>query len=306
MGRARGGHAENKLLLGYMQTAWPLERKPVPLPEGPGRVADHRPVHSDLQRGAVGGALHRAGRAVDRLAARQDQDLRARRRPPRRVPRVLRRGRRDPRHARQQPHAKAGNINAALKNTTASSSHLRLRPHSHALVHADRHGLVRARRQAGHGAAAALFLLGRPVRAQPRHLRHGAERRRAVLRPDPGRQRPLERHLLLRLVRGAAPDHRGRSGRHRGRDRDRRRPHRAEDAPPRLQHRLPGAAASGRPGHRKPVGPRRPAHSLGARHGADLPHRQPAVRARPALGPAPVLRQRDAALLVRPAAASST
>ena len=44
------------------------------------------------------------------------------------------------------------------------------------------------------------------------------------------------------------------------------------------------AAAGGWPGDRDAVRPHRPAHPLGARHGADLPRRQPAPRTRPQPG----------------------
>jgi cellulose synthase (UDP-forming) len=44
------------LFLGYLQTMWPLRRTPVPLPEDHGAVAGGRSAYSDLQRAAERGA----------------------------------------------------------------------------------------------------------------------------------------------------------------------------------------------------------------------------------------------------------
>ena len=61
-------------------------------------------------------------------------------------------------------HAKAGNINAALKTMTSPlRGHLRLRSRAHAQLSADDGGLVFARPQAGHAADAAPFLFARSV-----------------------------------------------------------------------------------------------------------------------------------------------
>ena len=50
------------LVLGYIQTAWPLDRKPVPLPDDLARVADRRRLHPDLQRTAGRRASRRCWR----------------------------------------------------------------------------------------------------------------------------------------------------------------------------------------------------------------------------------------------------
>ncbi len=200
-------------------------------------------------------------------------------------------------------HAKAGNINTALKSMTSPlRGHLRLRPRAHAQLSADDHGLVPARPEAGHAADAAPLLFARSVRAQPGAVPHHSQRRRAVLRHRAGRQRLLERDLLLRLLRGAAPHGPRRDRRHRRRNRDRRRAHLAAHADERLEHGLHQHSAGGRPGHRAALGARRPAHSLGARHDPDSAHRQSALRAGPEVSAAALLLQRHVPLPVRGAA----
>ena len=72
----------------------------------------------------------------------------------------------------------------------------------------------------------------------------------------------------------------GRSRRHRRGDRHRRRAHLAAHADERLGHGLHQHSAGGGPGHRAALGARGAAHSLGARHDPDSAHRQSAVCAR--------------------------
>ena len=104
------------LLLGYFQTAWPLKRKPVPC-RRLARLADCRRLHPHLQRAAV-------GRKADHL-----RGARARLPADKLAIHVLDDGRRREfkafcedvgvtgRSATAQRHAKAGNINHALKIT---------------------------------------------------------------------------------------------------------------------------------------------------------------------------------------------
>ncbi len=177
--------------------------------------------------------------------------------------------------------------------------HLRLRPRPHAQLPAGHPGLVPARLQAGHAADAAPLLLARSLRAQPRPVPHHPQRRRALLRHRPGRQRLLERDLLLRLLRRPSPHRARRDRRHRRRNRHRRRAHLAAHADERLEHRLHQHPAGRRPRHRTPLRPRQAAHPLGARHDPDPAHRQPALRPGPQARAAALLLQRDVALPLR-------
>ena len=235
------------LLLGYFQTAWPLKRTPMPLPASRDQwptVDVFIPTYNEplsVVKPTIYAAL-----ALD-YPADKIVDPRARRRPPPGVQGVLRGSRRqlDDPHA-QPPREGRQHQRSAEDHPGRVPRDLRLRSHSDPLVPADRPRLVPARQAAVDAADAAPLLLRRSVRAQSRHLPQGAERRRTVLRPRAGRQRPVERDLLLRLVRAAAPDHGRRDRRHRGRNRHRRRAHRAEAAPPRLHHRVSRDSAGGR------------------------------------------------------------
>ena len=79
----------------------------------------------------------------------------------------------------------------------------------------------------------------------------------------------------------------------------RRRSYRAQDAPGRLQHRVPCTAAGCGLGDRKPVEPCGPAHSLGTGYDADFSCRQSAFRARTQLAAKVLLCQRHDALPLR-------
>ncbi len=92
----------------------------------------------------------------------------------------------------------------AQEHDCAVCGDLRLRSRADAQLSADDHGLVPARPEAGHAADAAPLLFARSVRAQPGTVPRHSQRGRAVLRHCAGRQRFLERDLLLRLLRGAA------------------------------------------------------------------------------------------------------
>ena len=63
------------LALGYIQTAWPLERQPVPLPADPRPVAQRGHLCADVQRGYLDRAADRAGGVADRLAGGQAAGL---------------------------------------------------------------------------------------------------------------------------------------------------------------------------------------------------------------------------------------
>jgi hypothetical protein len=69
------------LLLGYFQTAWPLGRKPLPLPASRG-LAERRRVHPDVQRAARRRQADGLRGSRARLSGRQAVDPRARRRAP--------------------------------------------------------------------------------------------------------------------------------------------------------------------------------------------------------------------------------
>ncbi|MGG2005467.1 glycosyltransferase [Novosphingobium resinovorum] len=104
-------------------------------------------------------------------------------------------------------HAKAGNLNAAMKKTDGELIAIfdcDPRPHSR-LPAADR-GLVPAGPAPGADPDPAPHVFARSGPAQPRadDGRH-AGRGRPLLRPGAGRQRLVERHLLLRFVRDHPP-----------------------------------------------------------------------------------------------------
>ena len=201
-------------------------------------------------------------------------------------------------------HAKAGNINRALAQIGSpfvavfDSDHVPTRSFLQVTM-----GWFLRDRKLAPAADAAPLLLSRPVRAQPGPVPHHAQRRRAVLWRGAGRQRLLERGVLLRLLRCAPPQRAGRGGRHRGGDGDRGRAHIAAHADARMEHGLHQHSAGGRPGHRAAVRACEPAHPLGARHGAGAAHREPAVRARAEAGATALLLQCDVTLPVRSAAA---
>ncbi|CAG9199216.1 putative LigA [Burkholderia vietnamiensis] len=267
-------------------------------------LAERRHLHPDLQRAAVGREADRVRGAEHRLADGEVARVPARRRPAPGVRGVRARGRHRLPHARRQPACKGGQHQPrAAENARRIHRDLRLRSRADALVPADHDGRVPARPEMRAGADAASLLLARSVRAQPRHVPRGAERRQSVLRARAVGQRPVERDVLLRLVRGAQAQRAGGGRRRRGRDRHRGRAHRAQAASARLHVRVPADRAGRGPRDREPGGPREAAHALGARDGADLPHRQPVRRARARPDPAHLLRQRDAALLLRDSAA---
>ncbi len=193
------------LFLGYFQTIWPLRRAPVPLPESEmewPHVDVLIPTYNeplDVVRYTALGALN-IDWPADKLHVY-----------------ILDDGRRKEfeqfafeagcgykiRH--DNFHAKAGNINTALKSMDfAVRDDLRLRSRADAQLFADDDRLDPARSEAGHAADAAPFLFARSVRAQPGPVPRDSQRGRAVLRHCAGRQRFLERDVLLRLVRGAA------------------------------------------------------------------------------------------------------
>ena len=194
------------LLLGYIQTCWPLQRLPAQLP------ADTRlwptvdlliPTYNEdlsMVRATVFAAL-----AIDwphdklRISILDD-------------------GRREEFREfaaeagvgyitrRDNKHAKAGNLNHALTQARRRvHRHLRLRPRAHPLLPAADHGLVPARPEAGMLQTPHHFFSPDPFERNLGTFRQRAQRGRAVLRPGAGRQRLVERHLLLRLLRGAAP-----------------------------------------------------------------------------------------------------
>ncbi len=109
-----------------------------------------------------------------------------------------------------------------------------------------------------------------PFETKSGHLPPRAQRGQSVLRFDSGRQRSVERDLLLRLVCGAQAPAAGGNRRHRRGNRHGRRAHGAQTTPARLHHRVSAPGAGRWSGNRKPFGTYRPAHSLGARHGADI------------------------------------
>lgn len=269
-----------------------------------GHLADRRRLYPDLQRAAVGREADRVRRAEHRLAEREAARVPARRRSPPRVRGIRGRGRhRLPDARRQPPREGRQHQPRAAEDARRVHRDLRLRSRADALVPADDDGCVPARPEVRAGADAAPFLLARSVRAQPRHVPRDPERGQPVLRPRAVGQRPVERDVLLRLVRGAQAQCAGGGRRRRGRNRDRGCAHGAQAASARLHVGVPADRAGGRPRDRKPRGPREAAHALGARDGADLPHRQPVPRARARPDPADLLRQRDAAFLLRDSAA---
>ena len=144
-------------------------------------------------------------------------------------------------------HAKAGNINHALQLTDGEfiamfdCDHVPTRSFLQIdgrLVHAAIRSSAWCRRRT-------ISISPDPFERNLARFGTSAQRRRTVLRADPGRQRSLERAFFCGscavLRRTALEDDR----RLRGRDGDRRRAYRAADAPRRLEHglsRLPQAA----------------------------------------------------------------
>ena len=175
-------------------------------------------------------------------------------------------------------HAKAGNINTALKSMNSpyvaifDCDHVPTRSFLQMTMGWFLRDKKLAMLQTPHH-----FYSPDPVRAQPAAVPRHSQRGRAVLRHRAGWQRFLECDLLLRLVRGAAAQGARRDRRHRGGDRHRRCAHLAAHADERLGHGVHQHSAGGRPGHGTAFGARGTAHSLGPRHDPDPAHRQPAV-----------------------------
>ena len=195
------------LFLGYFQTIWPLRRAPVALPD----IAEEWPHVDvliptyneplDVVRYTALGALNMDWPA-DKLHVY-----------------ILDDGRRKEFEQfafeagigykiaqRQQACQGRQHQHRAEDHELALRGHLRLRPRAHAQLSADDHGLVAARstswpccRRPHHFYSPDPF--ERNLRPVPRHSQRG----RAVLRNRAGRQRLLERDLLLRLLRRAAP-----------------------------------------------------------------------------------------------------
>ncbi len=88
-----------------------------------------------------------------------------------------------------------------------------------------------------------------------------------------GRERHVGRHLLLRLLRRYPPRPAGRNWRDSRRNGDRRCPHLAASAPAGIYLRLYAYSAGGGAGDGEFIRAYRPAHPLGARDGADIPPR---------------------------------
>ena len=223
------------LVLGYIQTLWPLERKPIPMPEDYAlwpTVDVFIPTYNEpmsIVRATVLGAI-----AIDWPPEKMRVFL-------------LDDGRREEFREfaaecgigyitrADNLHAKAGNLNNALAQTEGEfiavfdSDHIATRAFLQMtmgwMIAEPRNALV----QTPHH-----FYSPDPFPAEPRRRHPRAGRRQHVLRPGAGRQRLLELGLLLRLLRGAAPGGPGGDRRFRRRDGDRRRAHHAQDAPARL------------------------------------------------------------------------
>jgi cellulose synthase (UDP-forming) len=166
------------LALGYFQTAWPLERKPVPLHGSPldwPTVDVYVPTYNedlDIVRQTVLAAM-----SMDYPASKLNVY-------------ILDDGKRASFRAfaeeagcgyiarADNSHAKAGNLNHALGVTEGEFIAI-----FDARLPANVARLAAARPQHGDDADAASFLHPRPVREKPRHRRDGAERRQHVLRP---------------------------------------------------------------------------------------------------------------------------
>jgi cellulose synthase (UDP-forming) len=189
------------LLLGFIQTAWPLDRPIVPLPADPDTwpsVDIYIPTYNEPL--SVVKPTVFAAQSIDWPTAKLRVYL-------------LDDGRRQFEFAREagigyltrddnRMQRRATSTRAA-ENARRIHRDLRLRSRADALVPADHDGRVPARPEMRAGADAAPLLLARSVRAQPRHVPRGAERRQSVLRARAVGQRPVERDVLLRLVRGA-------------------------------------------------------------------------------------------------------
>ncbi len=270
------------LFLGYFQTIWPLRRAPVALPDDPEEwphIDVLIPTYNeplDVVRYTALGALNMDWPA-DKLHVY-----------------ILDDGRRKEfeqfafeagigyRTRPDNKHAKAGNINTALKTMNSpfvaifDSDHVPTRSFLQMTMGWFLRDPKLAMLQTPHH-----FYSPDPFERNLRAVPHHSQRRRAVLRHRPGRQRLLECDLLLRLLRGAAARGAGRDRRHRRRDRHRRCAHLAAHADERLEHGLHQHSPGRRPGHRAALRARGAAHSLGARHDPDPAHRQSALRARP-------------------------
>ena len=263
-------------------------------------MARARHLHPDLQRAALGGEAIRLRCAGDGLAEGQDERLHPRRRAARGVP-CLRRGYRLRLHDPPRQQGRQGRQHQPCpdQDEWRVRRHLRLRPRAGTRLPADDAGLDAARPEDRHAADAAPLLQPRSLRAESGFRPARAERGAAVLRAHPAGQRPVERDLLLRLLRRAAADGAGGSGRRAAPDGDGGLPLLAEDAAARLAHRLYPPAAGGGAGDRAPGPAYRPAHALGTRHDPDLPRGQPVPwRWAPELDAEVLLRLLDVALHV--------
>ena len=199
------------LVLGYIQTAWPLNRTPVGMPEDLAlwpTVDLLIPTYNEplsVVENTVFGALS-VDYPPDKLRIYILDDGTARG-----IPRIRRGDRRRVHHPRQQ-HPRQGRQPQprARADRRRTAGAVRQRPRAEPRVPAADGRLVPGRSAAGAVADAASFLFARPVRAEPAGRRLDPQRGTAVLRPDPGRQRSVERRVLLRLLRGDAAQ-RGRS-----------------------------------------------------------------------------------------------
>ena len=205
-------YAVAALVLSYFQSLWPLERKPVPLPEDVAlwpSIDVFIPTYNEpleVVKPTVFAAL-----AIDWPAEKLNVYLLDDGR--RDEFRALRRGGRRRLHhpPRQQGRQGRQHQPRAGRDGGRIRRRLRLRPRADAGLPAAHRRLDAARPRSLHGADAAPLLLARPLRAEPRHRQPRAERGPAVLRPHPAGQRLLERRLLLRLLRGAAARRRSRT-----------------------------------------------------------------------------------------------
>ncbi len=268
-------YAVTALLLSYFQSAWPLDRKPVPMPEDVAlwpSIDVFIPSYNEaleVVKPTIFAALA-LDWPPDKLNVYVLDDGRRRRFPP-----LRREGRRRLHHPPgQQGRQGRQHQPRACQDRRRIRRGLRLRPRADAGLPAAHRGLAAARPRPLHGADPASFLLPGPVRAEPRQRLARAERGPAVLRPDPAGQRLLGRHLLLRLLRGHPAGGAGGDRRRPDRDGDRGLPRLAAHAAARLAHRLPSGAAGRRAGDRAADAAHRPAHALGPRDDPDPADRE--------------------------------
>lgn len=177
------------LVLGYFQTVWPLNRQPVPLPAdsatwptidlmvptynedlGVVKPTIYAALGIDWPKEKVNIYILDDGNRPEFRAFADEVGVKYIARP-------------------THEHAKAGNINNALKQATGEFVAIFDcdRPRADALLPAADHGLVLQRQKAGDAANPAPLLLAGSVRAQPRPLPPDAQRGHLVLRAGAGR-----------------------------------------------------------------------------------------------------------------------